>query len=390
MTASPLFEVVAGTGSIIFFVLGGSILYYGIKKRFTPSLAMACVFFALSATSAFDFFTGLLLFEEMNPALVLMNLANISIIIMALSLVIYSDRISGISISPKTIVGVFLCALSLGMAWREPWDPDYTEANGWVQLWQDDFTLIFLIMLLFAAGNFILIIYSAYREMEDPRQRIIILFVLLGFCIPGGAGGLVVFLDEFFAIQFFPRLDAYLIFLGLVFVGFAQLIDPLALYFVNARIDVCGIASESGVPYVTYVPEGGLFDVSLGTAAIAGVQALIKDVSRAEKSVKSLDSGDKKILFEYCEPASCESRLVAFMISNTETVGLRDALAHILASFEEQYSEHLSDIVDSTLFDPFKSEIERSLSFTISKRKSTDLTSTESLGLFSRLKRMLG
>ncbi|MFX1534952.1 MAG: hypothetical protein ACFFDI_12075 [Promethearchaeota archaeon] len=372
MAAITTYGVVAGIFAIIYFALACRILYYGIKRNFTPSLVLGMSFYALTVVFVIDFLVSLLSEAEGALATGLMAIGTVAIVITALGFVLYSDRIVAIAITPRAIIGIFLCALTLGMVWKTQWTINYST-SGWVQVWDDDLTIMYLVLVLFAIGGLILILWSVYRETENQRQRLITLSVIVGLSIAALGAGIVALLGEVVGIEFFPRLDAYLMFLGTLFLGIAQILDPQALYFIRAKIDVCGIASDSGIPYVSYVPEGGLFDVTLGTAAIAGVQALIKEVAQAEKRVKSLDSGDKKILFEYSQSREESPMVAAFLISSVETIALRDALSHILDSFVSKYKEDLDQIVDSDRFEPFKADIKDSLSFVISKGGEPDL-----------------
>ncbi|MFX1254947.1 MAG: hypothetical protein ACFFCZ_25285 [Promethearchaeota archaeon] len=368
-----IIQIITAALALLFFFLGTNMLYYGLKRRFSPSLALAPAMYAFTTMLVLDFMVRLLPETDIELATLLMGLSNISIIILTLSFIIYNDRIIGSAISPRTVIGIFIGALTLGVAWGQPWWTEYHSGFGWLQHLNTDFILIFFLMILFGLINFLLTLWSAYREIEDLRRRLIVGAVFWGFIIAVCGGGLFVILGEL-GIETVPGLDNYIFLFGMAIVGIAQIVDPLALYFIRARIDVCGIASDSGIPYVSYVPEGGLFDVTLGTAAIAGVQALIKEVARAEKRVKTLDSGDKKILFEYSQIGD-DQLVAAFLISSVETIALRDQLSHILNSFVNKYKDELDQIVDSDRFEPFKEEIASNLSFFISKKEDSDLES---------------
>ncbi|MFX0061041.1 MAG: hypothetical protein ACFFC7_02565 [Candidatus Hermodarchaeota archaeon] len=393
LTLSPLqviIQIITAALALLFFFLGTNMLYYGLKRKFSPSLALAPAMYAFTSMLVLDFTVRILSQADIALARLLMTLSNVSIIILALSFIIYTDRIIGSAVSPRTVVGIFITALTLGVAWGEPWWIEYSSEYGWIQHLNADFILVFFLMVLFGLINFLLTLWSAYREVEGLRRRLIIGSVFWGFIIAGIGGGLFVIVGELgvaTGIEIVPGLDNYILLFGMAIVGIAQIVDPLALYFIRAKIDVCGIASDSGIPYVSYVPEGGLFDVTLGTAAIAGVQALIKEVAQAEKRIKSLDSGDKKILFEYSQPGE-ESMVAAFLISSIETIALRDALSHILNSFVSQFKNDLDQIVDSDRFESFKADIENILSFAISKTEEKELEADDKpQSFFSRLLR---
>ncbi|MFX0090358.1 MAG: hypothetical protein ACFFBD_01250 [Candidatus Hodarchaeota archaeon] len=375
MSSISLIQIVTGLTAVISFIIGTSVLYHGAKRKFSPSLFLGFFFYCFTAMTALDFLVSLLTISEEELARVLMNLSTIAMIVSVLFFLLYTDRITGVTLalSPKTAIGLFLCGITLGIAIEEPWEQLHvgTGSTGWVQLWQDNFTIIFLFVLLFAFGNFLLTLWSAYKEIENPRQRLIVFSVFWGLVIAVGGGAVLVVLEDLaLAGLLIPRLEIYVLFLGTIILGIAQLLEPLALYFIPARIDVCGIANDSGVPYVSYVPVGGAFDTSLGTAAITGVQALIKEVANAEKGIKSLDSGDKKILFEYYQAKEGSSRVIAFLISSVETISLHDALSHVLTTFIKQYEKDLDLVVDVDYFMPFQEEIKQILSFAISKKES--------------------
>ncbi|MFX0064527.1 MAG: hypothetical protein ACFFC7_20330 [Candidatus Hermodarchaeota archaeon] len=362
MAALALLEIVTGVTALILLFGGLSISFYGFKEKFIPNLALGFSMLALTVMFFLDLRVGLLTSSEETMARFLLYLGTLFTILVNISFILYNDRILGQTISPRTLFGLAIGCITFGYILNEPWDVKWSlipTGTDWVYGWVLDpkfeFSLLLAFLLSFTIGNFLLSIWPVYKKGNlNQRQRKILLAVMVVVLIFGVGGGLlIVILEEVLSIT------KFILSLLMFCVGFVQFFDPFALYFVRVKIDVCGITSDSGIPYVTYIPE--LFDVSMGVSAIRGIQALIKEIISTGASLKIIDTGDKKILFEY-KNINDAQRIIAFLIADIETTALRKALKTILTTFKDKYEDELEDLIDTERFKPFKDEIEQILS----------------------------
>lgn len=352
---------------MICFGIGTSITYNGIKKKFSPSLLLGFAFYCFTAIIAQQIIFSLYTQLNEDLAKIIINTTPILFILFATAILLYTDQIFGVSISYKTLIGLFLCGVLFGVAWHVPIIIEYNGGTGWTVLWHINFASTLTCLLIFVFSNLFLALLHPYREIKDKKQRLMILSVFWGIIIAIGGNIIEAFLTWTGLI--IPPLSIYSLFLGIAVIGAVQIIEPLALYFVNAEIDACVIVNESGIPYVTYTPKGKNVDGYFVSSFLTGILSAIKEVLKAEKGIKSLDSGDKKILFEYHQLENGPSRIIAFLISDIETISLRDSLSHILDSFLDQYGTQLEDAVNTGRFKSFEEEIAKELSFTVSQHK---------------------